>query len=87
MVRQLKMAAAVTVFAVAGLLVPALSSGASAVTVPNMFACTRSTGHCFQTNGTYRSDLPRECWWTNRTGSYDLYYTLCTGWEATPRGY
>lgn len=60
---------------------------ANAAVVPNMMGCTRNGGHCFQVNGPYNANVPTECFWTNRTGPYALYYTLCDYWMATPRGY
>ena len=63
------------------------AASVGAATVPNVMACTRNGGHCFQVNGGHVSGIPYECFWTNRTGRDTIYYTQCNYWIATPPGW
>jgi hypothetical protein len=53
---------------------------ASAVTVPNIYYCSRETGHCRQQNGAYVWSVPSACHWVYTVYLSDNNFHGCSYW-------
>lgn len=81
MTRRIRQAAGATavLLAAAGIWAGPLPS-ASAATVPNIYYCSRETGHCRQQNGAYDSYVPSACHWVYTVYLSDNNFHGCSYW-------